>query len=202
MLVELGIRAGDDIVTCWVRAPTSLQPATFVGPPRRAGREEACKDRRDPTPDRDRRIEQTENLLRGKLWGPQKKRPLAHVRDHVVGKSEQSLHHALIEESGGEPGILRLHTETAIESLELKSHLGPSKGALRVVEQIARRHPQPRGGGRERNHGAREPPADADGIVVAWILVPEVEDANVRALTPIPDHVLRPPRRMPEHRER
>jgi len=139
---------------------------------------------------------------RWQQWGPKQEHVLVHIHRHVVGQPEEGLHHPLIEEGDCEPGIIGLHSEPAIELLELEPNLPSSEGTGDVVDHVPGGHSQARTREPERHDRTREPAAGAERALVAGIVVPQVERPNIFASTPIPDDVLGPLPRMPEHRER
>ena len=87
-------------------------------------------------PDGNRSVEQQQHLLGRQLWGPEQKHVLVHIDYHALGQPKDGLHHPLIEEADGEPAILDLHSEPAIELSELEPHLRPSEGTGDLVDHV------------------------------------------------------------------
>lgn len=106
-----------------------------------SGRIQARDHSRDPTLDRQRGLEQQQDLFRRQQRRRKQERVLVHIDDHVVRKPEERFHHPLVEECDGEPGILGLHQESAIELLELQSDLVLAEGLRDPANDVPRRDP-------------------------------------------------------------
>jgi hypothetical protein len=138
--------------------------------------------------------------FRRQLRGPEQEHVLVHIDGYALGQSEDGLHHPLVEEADGEPGILGLHSKPAIELIELESHFRRPEGIRDVVEHVSGGDSQTGGREPKRHHCTGEP--SSHRAPLTWILVPEVERPNVLTPAPIPDEVLGPVPLTPEHRER
>lgn len=144
----------------------------------------------------------TEHLLRPQTRGRQEQDVLVHVGGHAIGQREERLHQPLIEEREREPGVVGLDAEPPVERLELQLHLHTAERAGDVVNQIARCDPQTGTRRPQRHDRAGERSPGAASSFVGGIHVLQIERVDVLPEAPVPDHVLGPLLRVPEHRER
>jgi len=164
--------------------------------------EQARDDPRDPAPDRHRGIEQHEHLLRREQRRRQEQHVLVHVDADALGEPKERLHQPLVEERDGEPHVLGLDPEPAVERLELQPQLLAAERPRDLVRHVARRDPQAGTRRAQRHDGACERSTDAAPALVGGFHVPEIERVHVVTWTPVPDHVLGPVLLSAEHRER